>query len=65
MTDFSNRKIIQIATTSQALEKDVDGSRDSAKELVVAALCDDGSAWMIRPDVHQAQWERLPKIPQD
>lgn len=65
MTDFINRKIIQIATTTQAPEKDGDGIRESSKELVVTALCNDGSTWMIRPDVHQAQWECLPQIPQN
>lgn len=52
------RKIIQLSTTTTG-----DGPRDAEQELVVAALCDDGSAWLIRPDHGNSRWESLPQIP--
>lgn len=47
------RKIVQVAVAAQAPEMNGDGSRDKAQEVVVTALCEDGSAWLIRPDQHK------------
>ena len=58
------RKIVQIAVSTRAPEVDAEGSRDKAQEVVVTALCDDGTAWLIQPDEHEARWQRLPEIPQ-
>lgn len=59
------RKIIQIAMTSQA-PYTLDEEHDLEREVVISALCNDGTAWLIRPDAgSQAVWERLPPIPQD
>lgn len=57
-------KIVQVAVAAQGPEKFEDGTRDKSQEVVVTALCEDGSVWMIRPDQHMARWERLPQIPQ-
>lgn len=59
------RKIIQLAAMMQAPQINRDDVRAVEDELRVVALCDDGSAWAIRPDSYQAQWERLPDIPQN
>jgi hypothetical protein len=56
-------KIVQIAVAAQAPEVDKYGAREKAEEVVVTALCDDGSAWLIRPDESNASWARLPEIP--
>ncbi|WP_144030388.1 hypothetical protein [Burkholderia sp. AU6039] len=53
------RKIIQLSMTTTG-----NGPRDAEQELVIAALCDDGSAWLIRPDDGDSRWESLPEIPQ-
>jgi hypothetical protein len=58
------RKIIQLSSTTYAVAIDGDGLRDAEQGLVVAALCDDGSAWLIRPDQTIPRWKSLPQIPQ-
>lgn len=58
------RKVIQVVIATQAPELEEFGSRDKTQEVVVVALCDDGSSWLIRPDEHDALWKRLPDIPQ-
>lgn len=38
-------------------------SRDqSCNEITVAALCEDGSVWVISPACADANWEKLPDI---
>lgn len=58
------RKIVQVAVATRVPELDGDGLRDKSQEVVVTAVCDDGSAWLIRPEEHNPQWECLPQIPQ-
>lgn len=60
------RKIIQLSATTQLLAADSrksDGPGDVV--VVVAALCDDGTSWLIRlEDEYPPKWDRLPDIPQ-
>lgn len=58
------RKIIQLAAATRTLSIDADGLRDLEQEVLVTALCDDGSAWFIRPGQDNSKWECLPRIPQ-
>ncbi|WP_186183712.1 hypothetical protein [Burkholderia gladioli] len=58
------RKIIQLSATAQVPSFDSVGVHDLGLELTVTALCDDGSAWLIRPEQDNSRWECLPQIPQ-
>lgn len=58
------RKITQIAIATQT-PIEFEGVRQVEQEVVVTALCDDGTAWFIRPDSFEAKWDRLPDMPQD
>ena len=49
------RKIIQISCGSC-------GS-NGVETLVLYALCDDGSAWVLPPESEIPQWQKLPPIP--
>jgi hypothetical protein len=61
---MNDRKVVQIAVTSR-VPFEFDESRQTDQEVTLTALCDDGSIWSIRPDQFQAEWNRLPAIPQD
>lgn len=58
------RKVIQLSATTYTPSLDDGGLRDTRQGLVVAALCDDGSAWLIHPDQLNSRWTNLPQIPQ-
>lgn len=57
------RKIIQLAMACQAPYEDINNVRQIDDELVITALCDDGTAWLIRPDLAKPRWTALPIIP--
>lgn len=65
LKDTGMRKIVQLAVATQAPETNRDDLREKGQEVIVTALCDDGSAWMIRPEEPRPTWGRLPDIPHD
>lgn len=58
------RKIIQLSTATCPRIQEGEGPGDANAEVAVAALSDDGSAWMVRTGHGSSRWEALPPIAQ-
>jgi hypothetical protein len=58
----SKRVITQITAASSGVNNERRSSLD--KDVLLFALCNDGSTWMMNPDEFDPEWQSLPEIPQ-
>jgi hypothetical protein len=58
----NKRVITQISAASSKVNQERRSSLDN--DVVLFALCNDGTTWMLNPDESDPDWQPLPEIPQ-